>query len=67
MGCDLCNKACPVDTCRPIYESGETISLLSDQGVGLYTVPRRENIRKLIDLNYQQQSDLQHQTEMPLS
>lgn len=54
VGCDLCNKACPVDTCRPIYESAESISPRSDEGVGLYTVPRRETIRKLIDLDLAQ-------------
>ena len=54
VGCDLCNKACPVDTCRPIYESAEAISARSDEGVGLYSVPRRENIRKLIDLDLAQ-------------
>ena len=54
VGCDLCNKACPVDTCRPIYETQEAISLFSDEGVGLYSVPRRENIRKLIDLDLAQ-------------
>jgi len=59
VGCDLCNKACPVDTCRPIYESFETISLASDTGEGLYAVPRRENIRKLIDLDLAQRLHLE--------
>ena len=54
IGCDLCNKACPVDTCRPIYDSGEEISVYSDEGLGLYSVPRRETIRKLIDLDLAQ-------------
>ena len=54
VGCDLCNKACPVDTCRPIYNGGADISIHSDTGVGLYSVPRRETIRKLIDLDLAQ-------------
>ena len=62
VGCDLCNKACPVDTCRPIYESGETISFHSDKGVGLYSVPRREAILKLIDLDLAQRL---HQNRAP--
>ena len=51
IGCDLCNKACPVDTCRPIYNNANDISIYSDVGHGLYTVPRRETIRALLDID----------------
>jgi len=51
IGCDLCNKACPVDTCRPIYNNATEISVYSDIGYGLYSVPRREAIRALTDID----------------
>ena len=51
IGCDLCNKVCPVDTCRPIYNKAKDISIYSDVGYGLYTVPRREAIRALVDID----------------
>ena len=51
IGCDLCNKACPVDTCRPIYNNANDISIYSDVGHGLYTVPQRESIRALLDID----------------
>ena len=54
VGCDLCNRACPVDTCRPIYEDSDSISIYSDQGFGLYSMPRRESIRKLVDVDLAQ-------------